>query len=177
MPAHDVRSLPYRVAVLCYLYDDAGCVLMLHRAQEPNMGMYSPIGGKVEVARGESPHDAAAREIMEEVGLEIAAVDLHLTGIVSETAYEGEHHWLIFLFEVMRPVRHDEIASMHFKEGDLEWVKIEDVEGLDIPTTDRQIMWPLVRAHRGGGFFMVHIDCSVRPMKWEVRESHKRATV
>jgi len=174
MPAHDVTALPYRVAVLCYLYDDAGCVLMLHRAQNPNMGMYSPIGGKVEVARGESPHDAAAREIKEEVGLEMAAADLHLTGIVSESAYEGEHHWLIFLFEVMRPIQRAEIANMQFKEGNLEWAKIEDVEGLDIPATDRQVMWPLVRAHRGGGFFMVHIDCSVEPMRWEVRESHKR---
>ena len=176
MPAHDVTTLPYRLAVLCYLYDGDGCVLMLHRAQNPNLGMYSPIGGKVEVARGEAPHDAAAREIMEEVGLEIAAADLHLTGIVSEKAYEGEHHWLIFLFEVMRPVERGEIATMQFKEGDLEWVKIEDVEGLDIPMTDRKVMWPLVRDHRGG-FFMVHIDCSASPMQWEVRESHKRDLV
>ena len=29
-------TLPYKIAVLCYLYDDAGHVLMLHRRKAPN---------------------------------------------------------------------------------------------------------------------------------------------
>ena len=53
----DHQQLPYRIAVLCYVYDDDGRVLLLHRAQSPNLGMYSPIGGKLEVSIGESPHD------------------------------------------------------------------------------------------------------------------------
>ncbi|MCZ6837018.1 MAG: NUDIX domain-containing protein [Planctomycetota bacterium] len=173
MSNHDVTTLPYRIAVLCYLYDDQDQLLMLHRAKSPNLGMYSPIGGKVEVSEGESPHDGAVREISEEVKLDIPRDLLHLTGIVSEKAYENEHHWLIFIYEVMRPIAHDEIVDMTFNEGSLEWVKIDDIEKLDIPETDRKILWPLVNEHRGG-FFMVHIDCSVEPMQWDVRESHKR---
>lgn len=176
MTEYDVNKLPYRIAVLCYLYDAEGKLLLLHRAKPPNEGMFSPIGGKVETSVGESAHDCAVREIREEAGFDIAIDELHLTGIVSEKAYEGENHWLIFIYEVTRPIGHDEIADMHFDEGVLEWIRVEDVAGLDIPDTDREVMWPLVQEHRGG-FFQVHIDCSVQPMQWDVRESHKREIV
>jgi len=167
---HDLRDLPYRIAVLCYLYDDAGRVLMLHRAKTPNAGMYSPIGGKLEISEGESPHDCAMREIREEAGMQLETELVRLTGVVSETGYEHSTHWLIFLFEVTRPIDHAEIPNMHFDEGELEWVEPERVEQLEIPYTDRQVMWPLVNKHRGG-FFMVHIDCTQEPMKWTVHES------
>jgi 8-oxo-dGTP diphosphatase len=163
--------LPYKIAVLCYLYDDAGRVLMLHRLRDPNAGLYSPIGGKLETADGESPHACAVREIREEAGLDLDTADVHLTGIVAETAYEGEAHWLLFLFEVTRTVAADEIASMEIDEGRLEWVETERVAELEIPETDREVMWPLVRQHRGGGFFVVHIDSSGETMRWAVEES------
>ena len=28
---HDARSMPYKIAVLCYLYDTEGRLLLLHR--------------------------------------------------------------------------------------------------------------------------------------------------
>jgi len=174
-PHVDHNTLPYRIAVLCYLYDDAGRVLLLHRRKNPNYGMYSPVGGKLEVALGESPHGCAVREIREETGIELADDLVRLTGIVSETAYQSENHWLIFLFEVMRPIGHEEVAQMDFEEGTLEWVARADVPGLDIPLTDREIMWPLTQEHRGG-FFMVHIDCSAEPLRWRLRESMKVET-
>jgi 8-oxo-dGTP diphosphatase len=163
-------TLPYRVAVLCYLYDPDGRVLLLHRARDPNAGMYSPIGGKLETAIGESPHDCAVREIREEAGVALGGEELHLTGIVAETAYDGAAHWLIFIFEVLRPVRHGEIAEMQIDEGTLEWVRGEDVDNLHIPETDRRIIWPLVHQHRGG-FFTVHIDCTGGEHRWTVQES------
>src|SRR5262245_37439029 len=165
-------SLPYKIAVLCYLYDDQGHVLMLHRNKQPNAGMYSSIGGKLELSQGEGPHECAVREIYEEAGLRIDPSLVRLTGIVSERAYEGQTHWLIFLFEVLRPIGRQEVVNMHFDEGRLEWVDIESVHELPIPQTDREFMWPMVRSHRGG-FFMVHIDCSVEPMRWTVTESVK----
>jgi len=168
--------LPYKIAVLCYLYDGAGCLLLLHRLKNPNAGMYSPIGGKLEMAEGEGPHECAAREIFEEAGMRVAPDEVKLIGIVSERAYEGETHWMIFLFELARPVARDEVAAMHFNEGRLEWVPIEKVLELAIPETDRKFMWPLVQEHRGG-FFMVHIDCAQQPMTWTVTESVKGATV
>jgi 8-oxo-dGTP diphosphatase len=163
-------DLPYRIAVLCYLYDEDGHVLLLHRRKDPNAGMMSPIGGKVETARGESPHGCAVREIAEEAGLRVTDDEVRLAGIVAETAYERQTHWLIFLFEVVRPVDRGEIARLEIDEGVLEWVPVADVAGRPIPPTDRTILWPLVQAHRGG-FFMVDIDCRTRPPTWSVRES------
>jgi 8-oxo-dGTP diphosphatase len=163
-------GLPYKVAVLCYLRDAAGRVLLLHRRKPPNPGMYSPIGGKLETAAGEGPHACALREIREEVGIALEAEEIRLCGIVSESGYEGHAHWLIFLFEVVRPIDPAEIAAMEFDEGRLEWVEASQVESLPIPATDREVMWPAVEAHRGG-FFMVHIDCEADGFRWHLHES------
>jgi len=164
-----IANLPYKIAVLCYLYDEDGRLLLLHRAKNPNAGNYSPIGGKLEAMVGEHPHACAIREIHEESGVVVRPCDIRLCGMISETAYEGETHWLIFLFEVTRPVTPQEIATMEIDEGTLEWIETEKVELLDIPATDREIIWPLVKQHRGG-FFAVHIDCSNTPMKWTIQE-------
>ncbi|MFO0873411.1 MAG: NUDIX domain-containing protein [Phycisphaerales bacterium] len=171
----DVHRAPYKIAVLCYLYDAEGRVLMLHRLKEPNAGMYSPIGGKLETGEGEGPHDCALREIREESGITLGHDEVRLSGIVSERAYPSggsQTHWLIFLFEVTRPIGHDEIANYQFNEGALEWVAAADVVSLPIPDTDRRVMWPHVQSHRGG-FFMVHIDCGVEPFVWRVTESRR----
>ncbi|MHC4413915.1 MAG: NUDIX hydrolase [Planctomycetota bacterium] len=164
--------LPHRIAVLCYLYDDDGHVLLLHRKQDPNKGMYSPVGGKLDVASGEGPHECALREIREETGVTLNRDEVRLTGIVSERAYQGEAHWLIFLFEVTRPLARDAMKWTDFKEGNLEWKRIEEVPHLPIPRTDREVMWPQVQAHRGG-FFTVHIDWSAQDLTWTLHESVK----
>lgn len=169
-PAVDHGALPYRIAVLCYLYDADGRVLMLHRRKSPNAGMYSPIGGKLEVGIGEGPHECAVREIHEEAGISLAREDVHMSGIVSEAAYQNETHWLIFLFEVTRPIDPSEIEHMDFDEGALEWVDPARVLDLNIPATDREVMWPMVQRHRGG-FFVAHIDCSKTPFDWKLEES------
>jgi 8-oxo-dGTP diphosphatase len=160
-----MSDLPYRIAVLCYLYDEDGNTLLLHRAKQPNQHRYSPVGGKLEMGLGESPWHCARREIEEETGLCLTLDELRLQGMVSETAYEGDGHWLLFLFVVTRPVRHDEIASMEFDEGTLEWVDPDKVKDLRIPESDQRVIWPLVRKHQDG-FFAVHIDCRDTPFSW-----------
>jgi len=161
--AYAIENLPYKVAVLCYLWDAQGRVLMLHRKKQPNTGMYSPIGGKLEISKGESPHECAVREIQEEAGISIPLDGVRCLGVVSERAYQDQIHWLIFLYEVTTPVDHTQVIEQEFDEGRLEWVPLDAVENKNIPWTDREIMWPAVRTHRGGGFFMVHIDCSTKP--------------
>jgi 8-oxo-dGTP diphosphatase len=166
---YSITSLPYKIAVLCYLYDKDNRILLLHRAKEPNSGNYSPIGGKLEASIGESPHECAIREIKEESGVNVQLCDIRLSGMLAETAYANQTHWLIFLFEVKRPVEPSEIKSMEIDEGTLEWVPVEEVENKNIPQTDRRIIWDLVKQHRGG-FFAVHIDCTVDPFTWTVQE-------
>ncbi len=147
--------LPYRIAVLCYLFDDEGRVLLLHRRKPPNRDLFSPIGGKLEQAIGESPTTCAVREIAEETGLTVTTADLHLTGIISEAGFGDECHWLMFLYELIRPVK---VSRTTFDEGRLEWHRCEDVPKLAIPDTDRHAIWPLFWRYRGR-FFTAHLDC------------------
>ena len=166
----DWPELPFRIAVLVYLFDATGRLLMLHRRKPPNVGRFSAIGVKIEVQRGESPHECARRETFEEAGLLLERQDLRLMGIISERAYLGEHHWLIFLFESTRPIDHESVTRMSFDEGELRWVPEAEVAALPIPDADKIVMWPNVQRHRGG-FFMAEIDCSVKPAVHRVVES------
>ncbi|MEM6392873.1 MAG: NUDIX domain-containing protein [Planctomycetota bacterium] len=152
----ETPELPYRLAVLCYLFDAEGRVLLLHRRKPPNLDLYSPIGGKLELGEGESPTACAVREIEEEAGITVPVDDLHLTGMISESAFEDSGHWLIFLYEVTRPV---EVSELSFDEGRLEWHAVEALDGLAIPETDRRVIWPLFWRYRGK-FFAAHIDCA-----------------
>jgi 8-oxo-dGTP diphosphatase len=145
-------KLPYKVATLLYCFNEHDEVLLLERAQEPNRGFWSPCGGKVHIDEGESPYACACREADEELGLKIAISDLHLLGVVSEHAYGGQGHWLIFLFEVKPRLK---ACPPPHREGTFCFFPREKIEALHIPQTDRDIIWPLVWQHRGG-FFAAH---------------------
>ncbi len=158
--------LPHRIAVLCYLFNDAGQLLLLHRRKPPNQDLYSPIGGKLDQPSGESPTSCALREIHEESGLDLEVADLHLTGLVSEAGYAGEAHWLMFLYEVTRPV---EIQRAEIAEGRLEWHDASAIADLELPPTDRHVIWPCFWRYRGR-FFAVHIDCGDSSIKWRLEQ-------
>lgn len=169
-------ALPYKLACLCDLRDKDGRLLLLRRLKAPNLGLCSPIGGKLDVQSGESPHQCAQREIREEAGIDVPIERLHLMGLISEQSYEGRGHWLLFYFRVLGPVW---VEPQDMNEGRLEWFRTDELEGLPIPDTDRQIIWPLVRAHEKPGpdgrpgFFSVHIDCRGERMTWTVEQSLK----
>ena len=163
-------ELPFKLAVLVYLYDQENRILMLHRAKPPNPSLHSPIGGKMEFHRGESPHECALREIWEEAGVTLTYDDIRLFGIVSERAYSGEHHWMIYLFESTAPIDSRAVTRMQFDEGRLEWIPVDRVSQLELPETDRRVMWPQAQRHRGG-FFMVQIDCTKHPFDFRIVES------
>ena len=166
-------SLPYKIAVLCYLFDEQGRVLLLHRRKPPNQDLYSPIGGKLEQQIGESPTACAVREVREEADLCVEPGDLHLTGIVSESGFDDRMHWLMFLYELTRPVS---VVRTHFGEGRLEWHEPGQVERLAIPDTDRQIIWPLFWKYRGR-FFAAHIDCQGGRLSWRLEQPAADASV
>lgn len=152
-------SLPYKIAVLCDLRDAQGRVLMLHRLKDPNKGLYSPIGGKLETALGESPTQCAQREIFEEAGITVPIERLRLTLLVSEQAYENTTHWLMFVYRVEGPV---EVREGEMDEGRLGWFTPDEVEKLPRPETDARFIWPVLR-DAGAGFQAVHIDCRESP--------------
>ena len=59
-------------------------IALLERAHEPNLGLWSPCGGKLHTDTGESPYACACREAGEELGLALSPSDLHLTGLYFE---------------------------------------------------------------------------------------------
>ena len=66
-------ALPFKISVLVFLRDEAGRLLLIQRTKAPNLGCWSPIGGKLEMGLGESPFECAVRETFEETGLLLAA--------------------------------------------------------------------------------------------------------
>ena len=161
--------LPYKIATLLYVFNEDDQVLLLERAQEPNIGCWSPCGGKLKTDLGESPYACACREAEEEIGLELQPRDLHLTGIVSEHGYQGNAHWLMFLFEVK--VRLKDCPPRH-REGLFKIFPPSELSKLKMPKTDLEQIWPLFWKHRGG-FFSVHCHCSPDGCNaWTMEESH-----
>src|ERR1700744_4372791 len=90
----------FQIATLLYCFNQQDDVLLLERAQEPNRGFWSPCGGKLKMDIGESPYTCACREASEEIGAQLSPSDLHLAGLISEHGYQGQTHWLMFLFEI-----------------------------------------------------------------------------
>jgi 8-oxo-dGTP diphosphatase len=163
-----MMSLPYQIATLLYAFNSKDEVLLLERAQEPNLGLWSPGGGKLDIEQGESPYACACREAKEELGLTISPFDLHLTGLVSEHGYQSQHHWLMFLFEI-KP-RLLTLPSAH-REGRFQFFARADLNGLKLPATDRERIWPWFWEHRGG-FFAAHCRCSADGSnEWTLEES------
>ena len=161
-------SLPYQVATLLYCFNERDEVLLLERAQEPNLCLWSPCGGKLHQTEGESPYTCACREAHEELGLTLAPSELHLTGVVSEHGYQGQSHWLMFLFEVQRRLK--SVPPMH-REGRFQFFPKKGLGALKLPQTDREQIWPWFWRHRGG-FFAAHCHC--RPdgsNEWTLEES------
>lgn len=177
--------IPYKLACLCDLRDADGRILLLRRAKAPNQGLCSPIGGKLDMVLGESPAQCARREILEEAGIDVPIERLHLGGLISEQAYEGKGHWLMFYYRVLGPVK---VEWTEIREGTLEWFRPDQIEGLPLPETDRRIIWPMIRSCEAGydgtfdpknadnrpGFFTLHIDCTGPEMVWQVEQVVKR---
>ncbi len=161
-------ALPYQISTLLYCFNERGEVLLLERAQEPNRGLWSPCGGKLRTDCGESPYACACREAQEELGLSLRPDDLHLTGLISEHGYQGQAHWLMFLFEVKR--RLTTLPPPH-REGTFKFFPTDALDSLPLPQTDRERIWPLFWRHRGG-FFAAHCRCHPDGRnEWTLEES------
>ncbi|WP_027516475.1 NUDIX hydrolase [Bradyrhizobium sp. WSM1417] len=112
-----------QIAVSAAIFRD-GKVLLTRRARSPAKGFYSLPGGRVEF--GESLHQALAREIDEETGLDIDVIGLAGWREVLPAA-AGAGHYLIMSFAARwvarEPVLNDEL-------DDYRWIAPEALAGL-----------------------------------------------
>lgn len=159
--------LPHKIAVLVFIKNDKGEHLLLLRAKPPNLGSWSPIGGKLETATGESPFECAARETAEETGHIIQTSDLHLFAMISEKAYEGGAHWLLFLFECRKPIP---FLPPTMSEGRFGFFSREAIESIPLPETDRTALWPIYDQHHER-FVALKADCHpAQPLRVTVEQ-------
>ncbi len=159
---------PYKISTLIFLRNTAGDLLLMQRRKHPNFGLWSCIGGKLEMPTGESPFQTAIREVHEEIGLSLIEADLHLFAMIAEKAYEGQCHWLMFLFDCRKRLSElpPDIAEGHFA-----FHPPDRIDSLPIPETDRLALWPLWRENRDG-FTSLRADCSPgRPIAVVVEET------
>lgn len=167
MTTPPTADLDYKIAVLVFMENAAGELLLLLRAKAPNLGVWSPIGGKLETGRGESPFECARRETLEETGVAVETSDLHLFAIVAEKAYEGRNHWLMFLFRCGKPVA---ALPADIPEGRFGFFSRARIESLDIPETDRSALWPIYDKYRES-FVALRADCAPgRPVRVTIEQ-------
>ncbi len=151
-----------RCAVICVLRHRTE-LLLLERAREPNRGLFTPLGGKLD--RWEAPRAAAIREIREEAGLADAAV--RLAGTLVETA-PGAYNWwsAVYVAEIAR------IPLPPCAEGILHWVPREGLGAVPMPATDRHLYDYL---DRGAPFALsAEYDAELRLLRLEEELSGRR---
>ena len=159
-------TLAHKLAVLVFLENPAGEHLLMLRAKPPNLGVWSPIGGKIETGHGESPFECAVRETHEETGHVVTAADLHLFAMIAEKAYQGDTHWLMFLFRCRQPI---EQLPPDIMEGSFAFFSRLKINDLPIPETDQAALWPIFDQYRDR-FVALRADCSVSPIKITVEQ-------
>ena len=116
---------------LCYIEKD-GAYLMIHRVKKKgdmNKDKWIGVGGKLE--NGETPFDCARREIFEETGLRV--LDLKYRGIITFVSdlYGTEY------MHLFTATKYEGEIDYNCDEGNLEWVKKEDIPTLPIWEGDK----------------------------------------
>ena len=112
-----------QIAVSAAIFRD-GKVLLTRRARSPAKGFYSLPGGRVEF--GESLHQALAREIDEETGLDIDIVGLAGWREVLPAA-AGAGHYLIMSFAARWVARE---PALNDELDDYRWIAPEALSSL-----------------------------------------------
>lgn len=108
-----------------------GCVLLAQRARPPGAGLYSLPGGLVEI--GETVAEAAARELMEEVG--VTARPLGLCGardiIIPDDDGRIARHFVVLCFAARWIAGEGAISP---EAADVRWTRRDEVP--ELPVTD-----------------------------------------
>ncbi|MDQ8204472.1 NUDIX hydrolase [Pelagicoccus sp. SDUM812003] len=157
--------MQYKISVLVFLKNSQGQFLLIERTKAPNDGLWSPVGGKLEMPLGESPFECAIRETREETGHAISEKDLHLFCMAAEKAYEGKGHWLMFLFDCSKPL---DVLPASIDEGKFAFFSREEIDSLPIPDTDRQGLWDIYDRYHDR-FVALKVDCQPgKPLEFEI---------
>ena len=118
---------------LCYLENDRGEYLMLHRVKKKrdiNQGKWIGVGGKFE--EGESPDECLCREIREETGLTLT--EFQFRGVVTFLCNDSSSDQFMYLFTATGWTGE---LNLDCNEGSLAWVPEERIPELPIWEGDK----------------------------------------
>lgn len=134
-----MRYMPIAGTLGYILSEDGKRVLMVHRTREKDdqLGKYNGLGGKM--AAGEDVASCMIREIREEAGIEVKAMQLRGTINWTNFGPKGED-WLGFVFLV---TAFDGTPRERSEEGPLAWVELERLDELPMWEGDRHFL-PMV---------------------------------
>eukprot|EP00470_Lotharella_oceanica_P003095 CAMPEP_0170174466 /NCGR_PEP_ID=MMETSP0040_2-20121228/7693_1 /TAXON_ID=641309 /ORGANISM="Lotharella oceanica, Strain CCMP622" /LENGTH=187 /DNA_ID=CAMNT_0010416107 /DNA_START=82 /DNA_END=645 /DNA_ORIENTATION=- len=107
--------------------------LLLQRANEPNRGLFVPVGGKVDPH--EDPRSTAVRETKEETGIDLDAARIRYAGSLVETSPVAYNWWLAVYLADIDLVDPPPACN----EGNLEWVHVEDLHRIAKPPSNEAI--------------------------------------
>ena len=136
-------------AVLVYAFD-GDKVLLIHRVppewaakgreSDYHLGKWNGLGGKLEP--GESPLEAARRELEEESGLSLPLDRFRPLGVLQFPDFKAhkKEDWIVFVFRA--EVRREEASRVlpEVEEGKLHWVAPERVRELPFWAGDRHFL-------------------------------------
>lgn len=127
-----------KVATICVL-KNGDHFLLLKRAKEPNKGLYTPLGGKLDPF--ETPLNAAIRETWEESGIKVN--NMEFRGILTETS-PVDYNWIsyVYLAEIEKQ------TTAESDEGTLEWMHLDDLLKIPTPKTDLYIYKSLIKGSK-----------------------------
>ena len=129
---NEAKTRPIVLVAAVALLNRDGKVLVARRPPgRPLAGLWEFPGGKVEA--GEEPETALIREILEELGIEIARADLMPLTFASH-AYP-EFHLLMPLYLCKR--WQGSIAAQQDQE--LRWVRLDELTHYDMPPADEPL--------------------------------------
>lgn len=114
----------YHRHVSCWIINKKGEVLLQRRAytKSKNPGMWAKTGGHVDA--GETPENAAIREIKEEIGLDITSDDLMCASIYKSS----ENTCFGYEFVVATDKKEDEFVLQTEEVCEVKYFTIEEIE-------------------------------------------------
>ena len=139
-PLQEIRIRPLHGVLL--VLRQRGHLVLIRREKEPYKGLLALPGGKME--KGETPLEAARREMREETGLKKPAPEW--VGRVTDLLVEGEPPHSMFVLDVFEATLPEEAHSQPSFEGAIVRVALADLQkrAAEIIPADVLILWRLV---------------------------------
>ena len=136
MSEYDPNYIPtyalFLISVKVVIYNDNGQILLLRRSDKTSRAHgWDYAGGGVD--KGESPVDAAIREVREETGLAVDTVKVVST---SHGYTEDKEHVMI---GYSAHTSGDEVR-LSWEHESYQWMTVEEARTLDLPEAHRLIM-------------------------------------